>query len=45
MNNCIHEIKWNNKIKVMTSPLIIFGFCIKCGRSCKKINDKIIWED
>lgn len=43
-NNCQHEIIWNDKIKVMTNPNTRFGYCKKCGKSCKKVNDNIIWE-
>lgn len=44
-NECNHEIIWSDKIKVMTSPITKFGYCVKCNKSCKKVGDEIIWQD
>ncbi len=45
LNKCKHEIIWDETNKTMVSPITKYGYCIKCGNSCKKINRKIIWDD
>lgn len=37
-----HEIVWIN-VKTMTEPDVKYGYCKICGKSCKKIENEIIW--
>jgi len=45
LNKCKHEIVWDNQNKNMVSPITKYGYCIICGKSCEKIDGKIIWKD